>query len=142
MPRILILDDDPRHRRTLARALVLSGYSVEESPSGRGVSELAHAREIDLVITDILMPDRDGLEVILDLKRSDPGIPIIALSERVEDQNYLSTAQALGAAAIFYKDTSPAVITQTIQALLGQRASEGSGVESERDATGNGTESI
>jgi len=80
MPSILIIDDDANLRNSLRRTLHKAGYVImEASDGGRGLRQLErHA--VDLILLDVYMPDKDGLEVIGDLRRMHPGIRIIAMS--------------------------------------------------------------
>jgi len=80
MPRILIIDDEQDLRLILREALEYVGYEVVEA--GDGDEGLQHYRETpaDLIITDILMPGKGGLETIGELQREDPHVKIIAIS--------------------------------------------------------------
>jgi len=66
--RILVVEDDPGTRRTLQIALSQAGYQVIEAQDGRGAMRLWRDQGADLVITDILMPDKNGLEVIIEVR--------------------------------------------------------------------------
>ena len=80
MPSILIIDDDDSLRASLCRTLRKEEYTIFEASEGRqGMKQLAHS-QVDLILLDMFMPDKDGLETIVDLRRTHPGIPIIAMS--------------------------------------------------------------
>ena len=80
MPSILIIDDDDSLRDSLRRTLHKQGYVImEASDGGRGLRQLER-QAVDLVLLDLFMPDKDGLETIGDLRRTHPGIKIIAMS--------------------------------------------------------------
>ena len=80
MPSILIIDDDDNLRDALRRTLHKEGYTIiEASEGGRGLRQLAHS-QVDLILLDMFMPDKDGLETIVELRRTHPGIKIIAMS--------------------------------------------------------------
>ena len=80
MTRILLIDDDALARDMLRQMLERAGYDVVEAASGREGLQHYQATAIDLIITDILMPDQDGLETILELRRLAPEAKIIAIS--------------------------------------------------------------
>ena len=97
-PRILLLEDEPELRFTLQDRLMMEGYDVQIAPDGRRGLKLYHESPVDLVITDVLMPEMDGLEVIRALR----GIPspplIIAMSGGVSrDLDFLVEATEFGA---------------------------------------------
>jgi len=80
MPRTIVIDDDPGIRRAVAAHLRGAGHVVELAASGREALDLLKAAPADLVITDINMPDMDGIEVIMALRDQSPDVPIIAIS--------------------------------------------------------------
>ena len=80
MTRILLIDDDALARDMLRQMLERAGYDVVEAASGRDGLQQYQATAIDLIITDILMPDQDGLEIILELRRLAPEAKIIAIT--------------------------------------------------------------
>ncbi len=77
----LIVDDDPAIRRRLRGLLTANGYGTIEAENGRVARALLAAREIDLVVTDILMPECDGFELIAAIRAMDHPIPVIAMSD-------------------------------------------------------------
>lgn len=80
MPSILIIDDDDSVRESLRRTLHKEGYTImEASEGGRGLKQLER-QPVDLVLLDMFMPDKDGLETIMALRRTHPGMKIIAMS--------------------------------------------------------------
>jgi CheY-like chemotaxis protein len=80
MPSILIIDDDDSLRDALRRTLHKEGYTIMgASEGGRGLKQLA-GQSVDLILLDMFMPDKDGIETIIDLRRTHPEIPIIAMS--------------------------------------------------------------
>lgn len=105
MPRILIIDDDESIRHLLREALTLHGYEVVEASNGLEGLRLHRAQPADLLITDILMPERDGLECILQLRKSDPGLRILAMSggSLRFDLDVLALAKSFGARRTFAK---------------------------------------
>ncbi|MEO5864397.1 MAG: response regulator [Nitrospiraceae bacterium] len=80
MPSILIIDDDDSLRDSLRRTLHKEGYTImEASEGGRGLKQLER-QPVDVILLDMFMPDKDGLETIGVLRRTHPGIRIIAMS--------------------------------------------------------------
>lgn len=95
--RIMVVDDDPLTRETLVRSLERAGYQVCAVGNGK-LALQAYAREpVDLVITDIFMPECDGLETIAGLRRRSPEVKIVAVSSRPGHEGYLKAAKAFGA---------------------------------------------
>ena len=80
MSRILIIDDDKSILSFLKERLMYEGFNVLTAINGKEGMKLFNENRVDLVITDIIMPDKDGFETIIELKRICPDIKIIALS--------------------------------------------------------------
>ena len=80
---ILLADDNEEFRRSVATILDEAGYSVAEAATGKQalarVKSSGH-QQFDLLITDLAMPDMDGLQLLTEIKRTDPGLPVIAIS--------------------------------------------------------------
>ena len=97
-PRILLLDDEPELRSTLRDRLILEGYDVQTAPDGRRGLKLYQENPVDLVITDVLMPEMDGLEVIRVLCGTPTPPLIIAMSGGgSRDLDFLVEATEFGA---------------------------------------------
>lgn len=102
--KILILDDEPELRSTLRDRLLMEGYDVQTASDGRLGLKLYHERPVDLVITDVLMPEMDGLEVIRVLCRTTSPPLIIAMSGGgSRDMDFLVEATEFGATRILSK---------------------------------------
>lgn len=97
--RILVVDDDPSIRHTLHIALTNAGYEVLQARDGAEATRLWHDKGADLVIADLHMPDRNGLELILKLRGHGHSAPIIAISDggRTKQIELLGDAKSLGA---------------------------------------------
>lgn len=80
MKRILVIEDDTAQRELFTTMLKDAGYSVLEAPNGEVGLQLFHQHPQDLVITDIFMPEKEGIETILELKRRFPTTKILAIS--------------------------------------------------------------
>ncbi len=97
--RILVIDDDENIRRLLRTILELEGYQViEASDGGMGLREFAK-NPADLVITDLIMPGKEGIETIRELRQKSPDVRIIAISGggRIGPESYLKMAEGVGA---------------------------------------------
>jgi CheY-like chemotaxis protein len=105
MARILIIDDEPNMRAMLRRMLHQAGHQVSEAGNGAEGIDSYERDSPDLVITDILMPKKEGIETIIELHRADPDLPIIAISGggRSGGTNFLSSAEKLGARHALWK---------------------------------------
>jgi DNA-binding NtrC family response regulator len=105
MARILIIDDEPNLRSMLRRMLHLAGHQVSEAGNGAEGINLYERDPLDLVITDIFMPKKEGIETIIALHRADPDLPIIAISGggRSGNMDSLCSAKKLGARHTFSK---------------------------------------
>jgi DNA-binding response OmpR family regulator len=99
MARIVLADDDPNVRALVGIALRRAGHEVEEASDGREAMSLIERDPPDLLITDILMPEKEGIETIVEVRRRFPDVRIVAMSGggRVEAEHYLDTADGFGA---------------------------------------------
>jgi DNA-binding response OmpR family regulator len=120
--RILIVEDDQSIRRTLEIALTNAGYQVLEAGDGAEAMRLWREGGADLVITDLHMPDKNGLEVILELRASSPFTPIIAISDggRTEQHGLLGDAKLLGAVRTVAKPFRLEVMLAAVAEELGR----------------------
>lgn len=106
--RILLVDDDDLSRGTIHQMLERAGHEVRSTASGAEALQLFRAHQPGLVITDLIMPDTDGLELIQQLRKLDGTVRILAISGggRVNANEYLSVARKFGAAGILAKPFS------------------------------------
>lgn len=120
MSAILVIDDDASVREVVSEMLRLEGHEVIIAENGRDAVPLLSARHIDLVITDLIMPEKEGIETISEIRRSDSRIPIIAISGggRLGPGDYLETARYIGADATLAKPFARQELLATIDALL------------------------
>jgi CheY-like chemotaxis protein len=120
MPGVLIVEDDKELREMLKMSLLRSGFTVLEA--GNGKEAITHFKPslTDLVVTDLIMPEEDGLKVVIKLRELKPSIKIIAISGggKVGPGSYLNLAKALGADAIYSKPFSINDLTAKIEQLL------------------------
>ena len=103
MATILIVDDEDPVRDLLRRILEEDGHEVREASNGQEGLNLYRQAPVDLVITDILMPVRDGMDVILELTREFLDAKVIAVTGATGDRNFLSVAKLFGAREILQK---------------------------------------
>lgn len=118
--RTLIIDDDDLVRDTLSRMLIAADYEVVDAANGDEGLQAYRSDIFDLVITDILMPVREGLETIRELRRADPEMKIIAISggDRTSNKMYLNMAEKLGAREILGKPIRRQDLLAKIDAVL------------------------
>ena len=122
MATILVIDDEEIVRATLRLALESVGHQVLEAGNGDDGLRLLDANRIDLTITDIIMPDKEGIETIIEIRRRFPRVKVIALSG-VFGGLYLEMARQLGAAAALAKPVRTETLRRTVDAVLGSRVS-------------------
>ncbi|MCB9834344.1 MAG: response regulator [Planctomycetes bacterium] len=118
-PRILIVDDEALVRGVFSRRLLREGdFECDEAANGRQAVELAKQNHYDLVITDIVMPDEDGIELINWYRHESPETPIFAVSAAPNDL-FLRTALKLGAQRSFLKPFPLDDLVEAVREILG-----------------------
>ncbi len=120
MKKILVVDDDDLIRDLIYEILEPQGYQILLAENGNRALEILDKEEIDLIITDIIMPDKEGIETILDIKKRLPHAKIIAMSGggQLEANSYLSMAKRLGVNATISKPFNPVKLLNVIQEIL------------------------
>jgi CheY-like chemotaxis protein len=120
MTSILVVDDDDEFRSMLVESLSQAGYAVTEARDGREGLHMYRNHPRDLIITDLIMPEKEGLETIEEFRRDYPGIRIIAISggSRHGPFDYLKMARALGARQVLAKPFSRQEILDAITQVL------------------------
>ena len=132
MASILVIDDDEQIRALLRRVLEEAGYMVMEAPNGREGLRQFRKTPTALVITDLLMPDGDGLEVTMALHREAPQVKIIAITGGSGQRDFLDTAKLLGAHRTMRKPVTAAELLQAVQQeLQGGSSHKGQGPQEE-----------
>ena len=118
--RILVIDDDDLVRETLRRALETAGFQVVEAADGRQGTRLYRSDPVDLVITDLLMPVKEGIETIRELRQINADAKIIAISGggRAGAVDFLGMAKKLGADRVIAKSFRPADLIDAVRAVL------------------------
>ncbi len=120
MVRILIIDDELSVLEVLREILHLEGYDVVTAANGEEGLELFKKTPCDLVITDMVMPVKDGLQTILDLRKENPDLPVIAMSGggAISKERYLAVAGYLDRVITIAKPFSVKSITEAVVKLL------------------------
>lgn len=121
MTRIVLIDDDPHFRLMLAETLRALGHDVREAENGAQGLEAVRADPPEVVVTDIIMPEIEGIETIFTLRRSHPEVRIVAISGggRISAEEHLHMAQSLGACAVLAKPFSAEEIQAAIRKATG-----------------------
>ncbi|MDR3629913.1 MAG: response regulator [Desulfocapsaceae bacterium] len=120
MKNILVIDDNENMLKMMCDLLSRSGYGVFPAMDGAQGLDMYYAHRPDLVITDLIMPDKEGLEVIMELAKLTPKPKIIAISGggKLGPQTYLPLAEMLGADHILEKPFHPSELIDYVKDLL------------------------
>jgi len=121
MANVLIIEDDLTVRSLVRRMLTFGGHEVVEAEDGREALRSVQARAPDLVITDLMMPDMDGIEVITEFRRLGVDVPVIAISGGglMPKELLLSNASALGAVEVVPKPFDMHQLLDAVERVLG-----------------------
>ncbi|MCS7314826.1 MAG: response regulator [Bryobacterales bacterium] len=122
--RILVVDDDDEARLALRRMLEEAGFDVLEAPNGRVALGICRSHPLDVVITDICMPEQEGLETIQALRREFPRVKLIAISGQPAAAVYLRMAKLLGAQATLEKPIRLETLLDTVGSVLAAEPGE------------------
>jgi CheY-like chemotaxis protein len=119
MASVLVIDDDDEMRNFIIKLLKRRDYTVTGAANGEKGLECLRADSFALIITDIVMPDMEGLETIKRIRQISPQIPIIAISGGGNNQvDYLKFAQKFGANAVLTKPFDPTELLEMAARLL------------------------
>jgi DNA-binding response OmpR family regulator len=118
MARILVIDDDTQFRTTLEKILKAANYEVVLAADGNEGIQKQNAEPMDLIIIDLFMPEREGLETIQQLRKDFPELPIIAISGNDMSGPMLTIASKLGADKILQKPFNAGIILKAIQEVV------------------------
>ncbi len=126
MARILIIDDEPQIRSMLRLMLERDGYEVVEAPDGIEGIRAYRQRPADLIITDLIMPNKDGIGMIIELQKEFPDVRIIAMSGGGlnKPEGYLKGAKKLGAAYTLTKPIDREKMLRAVKNTIKDSASE------------------
>ncbi len=125
MSRILVIDDEPHLRTLIQKFLLLDDHEVDLAEDGNKGLKLIEGNSYDLVITDIVMPEKDGLEVVMELKQLFPNIRIIVISgggERLNIQDLLKMARLMGADRVMSKPLDFIKLQSAVREVLAMQS--------------------
>jgi CheY-like chemotaxis protein len=122
--RIVVIDDDDLVRSTVVSILRAAGHETVEASDGDEGLKWLRRGSFDAVVTDIMMPRKEGIETIMEIRRLDPGLKILAISGggSVGSSNFLQWAEKLGANAVLAKPFSMQQLLQTFDGLWAESA--------------------
>jgi len=122
MAKILVLDDEPSILLMIKKMLEKAGYEVNVALNGKEGMQIFERERHDMVITDIIMPEKEGLETIFELRRLYPQLKIIAISGggRISPDGYLPGAKLLGADIVFQKPLVQKDFLSAVATLLNE----------------------
>jgi DNA-binding response OmpR family regulator len=120
MHSVLIIEDDDFIQKMLKQTFERAGYEVTTASNGRVGLQLYHRKSFDVVITDLIMPEMEGIETITSLRKSNPKVQVIAISGggRHRPEDYLEIAQKLGAKKTFTKPLDRQKLVAAVQELV------------------------
>ncbi len=120
---IIVVDDEAQMRLALRRMLEKEGYSVREAEDGDKAIRIHREKQADLIITDIIMPDKEGLGTILELKSEFPDVKIFAMSGggKNSPEQYLRMATGLGVDRVFLKPFNREDILSAVAETLAKK---------------------
>lgn len=122
MKRIVIVEDDDDIRELFQKKLERAGYGVSIACNGVEASRLYKNESPDLVITDIIMPEKDGVEVIMELKKDLPEVKILAISgggcKAGHAVDFLNMAEGMGVDLVLAKPINPDKLLDEVKKLL------------------------
>ena len=133
MARILIIDDEPQIRSMLTLMLAREGYEIVEASDGVAGIKIYRQNPADLIITDLIMPNKDGIGMIIDLKKEFPDVKIIAMSGGGlnKPDGYLKGAKKLGAACTLTKPIDREEMLAAVREILKESPPEGTQLQPE-----------
>ena len=120
MTRILVIDDEELARFTIREILETADFEVDEAENGRVGIDKQKAAPFDLIITDIIMPEKEGVETIIDLKQEFPDLKIIAISGggRTRNLDFLKLSERFGAGKILAKPFTEGQLLEAVNDVL------------------------
>jgi DNA-binding response OmpR family regulator len=134
MARILVIDDDEPIREMMTVILRHHGHTVISVPDGRKAFQHLNVSKVDLVITDVIMPEVDGVEVLRRLRISHPTLPIITVSGNPTGAMFLKMAKTLGARCTIAKPFEAVALINAVNDVLAQSLGKAPG-DAEEEAS-------
>lgn len=122
MAQVMVVDDDQQVLRLISEIIEKEGHQVIQAADGERASQLFEQHPTDMVITDLLMPNKEGLELIQELRSLRPEVKIIAYSGggQIEPDNYLDFAKGMGADRVFSKPIPIKELKTAVSELLSE----------------------
>jgi DNA-binding response OmpR family regulator len=117
LPHIVVVEDEPAIRRGVVDALRVTGFTVTEAADGEAGLQAALRRDAGLVLLDLLLPRRDGLEVLAELRKTRPNLPVIVLTARGSEEDRVRGLK-MGADDYVVKPFSARELIARVQAVL------------------------
>jgi len=119
MSRILLVDDDRQFLHVLRIALEKLGHEVQQAENGKAALALCDSESFEIVVTDLIMPEKEGLETIRELRRNHPAVKVIAMSggSRRCSFDYLKMARQLGARSTLDKPFTSEALAAAIESV-------------------------
>lgn len=120
MARILVIDDDPWVVKIFQQILEGEGHEIMTAGNGQEGLDLFRQNQADLIITDMVMPVKDGLKMIMELEKEFPNVPIIAISGGgvIEPERYLTLAESIGTKKTLTKPVTKAELLNAVSEVL------------------------
>jgi len=120
IPRVLVVDDSADIRGMLQAQLEMEGFEVATAPDGARALALLGRQRTDLIITDLFMPDKDGIETILGIREKYPAVQIVAMSgwDSRQGSDYLKVAREIGAVRTVKKPFELTDIVKIVRDLM------------------------
>jgi len=121
MKTILVVDDESSVRDLIEQMLIMETYSIKKASNGREAMDILNQQDVDLVVTDMVMPEENGIDLIMNLKKQQPDVPIIGISGGggIEGRfDYLKIAKLVGAARILRKPFNAQELRNLVKDVL------------------------
>ena len=116
--RILVVDDEPAVRDLTVEILRRSGYNPSGVPTAQRALDLLDEEQFDLVVSDVVMPEMSGVELLYELRKRRPDMPVILMTGGSEEPERTTKAVELGAVALLYKPFSHAQLNDIVASVL------------------------
>jgi len=124
MAKILVIDDEAAVRHVIGEMLTAAGHTVVQAANGKHGLDVFQQHAPDLIITDLIMPEKEGTQAIVELRRIDPSLPILAISgSSAHHGKLLDVALKFGANAILSKPFHAADLLKAVDSLIPSRGS-------------------
>lgn len=120
MPTVLLIDDEKSILEVMRNSLAKAGYTVLSAGDGKEGLELLRSESVDAVVTDIIMPEKEGIETIIEIRREWQDLPILAISGggRTRQMHFLEMSRNFGADRVLQKPFKPSDMITELNDLL------------------------